>query len=469
MIITDLPNEILLEIYRQGGLDLLASGLPVTCRKFWQLSFENQLWSDSLAHMFRQCYFSAERISAMGAIPTYRSWFYQQLRINRDIAQALDALVFGPGADAESWALKVTSYRLQAAIELEKTIAKPKTIAHFHWASWLLEAVFRLEGVYRLLELSTENDYGNALIANPLKHVEALLFLRLGRRPKAFLDAMTTDWSEVAGEGPKEEQIMRVVKGVQALAQRLGIKNDYYSTLLRSVVFVHVASEVWEDKDIKLFTFPGASFCCINNGESVVFVDFNRQGKLRTVEEVRDIMTYAQVVDGAMHFGISFYDIMATTYVWRTLPTENRKSILGLIEHAAIDVSIRKQKQYPNLYPNLVHRIINKNIADIELSPPVPLSRQPTGNALQSGMVCQVLGLGQVPEPVVVLEVFEHDCVVLRGSQVRSVESSRLIPGYDGKVKTEAGLMLPDIDVDKSVLGEYFITYDPRSQTFLPA
>lgn len=472
MSLLSLPNEVLLQIYAYGGLEILASGLPFTCKRLYELSFDDQLWQGSLTEMFSQCYYSAERRSVLGVIPGYRKWFYQQLKVNARVARALDTLVYEAPAEAEAVVLQVVSHRLPALVQLEASIKQPKTLAHFHWASWLQSVVCRLEGVYRLLELSTENDCGNAMVKEPIKHVEALLFLRTGVRPYEFQNAMTADWSNVI-QGPDNlhDQVLAVMSEIRKISNKLGIKNDYYATLLKCTLFAHIAYDIWDDVDATLFTFPGVTYVCVRRGQEWLFVDFQappQSPKIRTLQEVRDLMSYARVSEQDVQLGVSFRDLMATTYVWHTMPSENRRSILGLIEHAALEVPVRKLQMHPGLYEAVAKRIILKNIDDVHLTPQMPLSRRPTGLVFRPGMVCQIAGVRPL-ESVVVLESLDDSCTVLRGSQVRTVLSSMLVPGYDGKVKRDRGLVVPDIDADLTILGEYFLSYDPQHQAFNPA
>lgn len=472
MHLLDLPNEILLQIYSAGGLDILASGLPLSCRRLYNLSFDDQLWQGSLTEWFHECYFSAERVSVLGVIPGYRKWFYQQLKVNSYVVRALDTLVYEAPTEVEPIVHQVISCRLPALVQLEASIQQPKTLAHFHWASWLKEIVCRMEGVYRLLELSTENDCGNGTVKEPIKHIEALLFLRLGIRPYEFQNALYADWSQiVAQHHTLSDQTVAVMDELKKISSKLGVKTDFFATLLKCTLFCSIAYDIWDDIEATLFTFPGVTYVCLRRNQDWMFIDFQaapQSPRIRTLQEVRDLMAYAQVSDADVQLGVSFRDLMATTYVWHTLPSENRRGILGLIEHAALEVPVRRLQMHPGLYEAIAKRVILKNIDEIHLTPQMPLSRRPTGLLYRPGMVCQIVGMGR-PEAVVVLESSSDSCMVLRGSQVRTVLSSMLVPGYDGKVRRDRGLILPDIDADMTVLGEYFLDYDPRQQAFNPA
>lgn len=475
MSIQKLPDELILLIYQLGGPEVFSTGISESCKRFWSLSHDEGLWGSWLLPLFTARCLTPQQVLS---IPDVRSWYLAISAVRYRIIQTIDEMVIETHKEndpqsMEGWVTRIVRHRLSCMDGLMAVKANPRTLAHYHWAHWLIDISYRLEGLRRLLDFTCQDNWGNGDVEVPLEQVLALSMLRLGRSPEHIMSLLFVG-NDLSSDLPQEEEVtenhIALIASLvdQACTADLGTKRDYFSALIRATVLVHIARGLGYTAEI--LSAPMSTYAIVRLQSSEVFVDFMRGGVLRTAEDVRLRLIYQNATAQDVKRGVSLYDILSTTYVWHSMRTSSRRSVLELVDHAARDNNVTSLRQYPQLYENLVTRIVERNIAEVDA--PVRRSRAnsiSSGGTVTTGKVCQLVGGGEQgdgPQCCVVLEEGQDSCLVLRGRELKRIAKQMLNPGYDGKVISVAGLLVPDIEADILVLGQYFVNYNPSSQRF---
>lgn len=529
MHILSLPNELLLKILEYGDAEALTGAIAQTCRRMREISNDPALWLTLLAPHFVTQNLTESQIQQ---ITDFRKWNLLQRAATRRTLEYLDLLANEMDAspeDIEAYVWQILKLRTRAIEGLDLSREAPRTIAHLHWSYWLKETLYRLEGIQLLLGQSMKDDWGNSTVERPIEQIIALYTLRNGQFPVALFNAVHfQQWDPKQTRSgrpiPSNETLVakfagkfsaknggdsrnspdsvcdeRISRAASELAQivigifaRVSSRNDFLAVLGRGALFIELACQVEEHMrwHCRLLKLPFGSYVRIQPsvGEAF-FVDFQREGKLRMLDEIKERIDQVRG-SGSVHYGVSLYDTLATSYVWHTAPTSTRRCVLDLIEHAANDVKVTHLAKAPRLYANLVRRIINRNVSEVENA---PISRTvssvslacmagsvPSG-WLRKGKIVRVL-TGDHTDAIelpsrsesdvsqqnlgVVIEVSDGSVLVLRGSELIRVIEQMLQPVSHLPSTIVSGLVVPDIGVDLCMVGQHFKAYNSSKERF---
>lgn len=526
MQILSLPNELLFKIFEYGGVDALMGPPAQTCRRMREISNDPALWLNLLAPHFVTQNLTESQIQQ---ISDFRKWNFAQRAATRRTLENLDLLANEMDAspeDIEAYAWQILKLRMRAIEGLDSTQDAPRTIAHLHWSFWLKEILYRLEGIQLLLDLSTNDNWGNGIVERPIEQIIALYALRNGRFPMSLFNAVHfQQWDpkharsglpankiEISpakfarkfstknrGDSRELPNLDRNKTSSRAaaadLAQivisifaRVSSRNDFLAVLGRGALFIELACQIEEQMqwNCRLLKLPFGSYVCVQfSNDDTFFVDFQREGKLRMLEEIKDRINQVRS-SGSVHYGVSLYDTLATSYVWHTAPTSTRHCVLDLIEHAANDVKVTQLSRAPRLYTNLVRRIINRNVTEVENA---PISRTVSSASLagmvgsvpggwpRKGNVVRILAGDHTDAAVlpsedshsnlgVVIQVSDGSVLVLKGSEMVRVIKKMLQPVSHLSLTFVRGLYVPDIGVDLCMVGQHFKAFNALKERF---
>jgi len=472
----ELPNEVLLNIFSYGGPKALLGGLSQTCHLLRAISNDSELWREILLPQLYEQFISSAQIREINL----REWLLKQQVYTAHTRVALDDLVAGfrtaTPEDLEYYCWQILKRRLKATEALKEASTSPKSLAHYHWAFWLKDVMYRLEGVHRLLALSSRDLWGNGPVENPMDHIIALYLLRTGKFPKTLFDALHNDSLRET-----EEEVRLIASADLALAadvmaakvvevfDTLSTRNDFLSVLGRGCLFMSIWSQLGLGS--RLLKIPLGSYICVYSDidaqllRAPFFLDFQRGGKRRSMAEVRDRLHATGSVK--IQYGVSLYDILATTYTWHQV--RSGASVVDLIEHAANEVQITALNSAPKLYSDLVDRVLKRSKARrFTMSPsvsPVEVAPDP-GEWLQKGKVVQVTLDSESNKFGVVLEVGDGSVLVEINGDHRRVINSMVQPAPSLPLITVAGLAVPDVGLDIMSLGQHFVQYSVVRQRF---
>lgn len=454
-----LPSEVLRLIFRYVGLETLAKGVGEVCHRFRDVSLDPLLWNDAVRQI-------RESIGLGSRADNSRLWFLKHLSKVKEVNRLVDYVVFLKNganwpADVEQVALRVVELRADALDALRAIYDKPCSLAHYYWAQWLYGVVVRLEGVRRLLELSDPEDIGAAAVKEPLEALKAVYMVRNGRFPLDIMREGSYIWRDMECN---HQNIISLVCDIKEQVKVVPCSNRAQLALWSSSLFMLVARRklCW---DSQIISSPICTYCYVRPlASEPLFVDFSSDGVLRSAGEIRDRFMYTGTRSDNVHFGVSIREILCISYAWSSSQISSTPKVLSLIRQAALCAPVPSPKQCPKLYASLVNFIIGGTYANFDekrFSDMLHTSSDiPSGDL---GKLCLIHGgdLG------VIVEMDDKSCLVLKGSQLLRTLRENVTCTFNERYVVRAGLILPDVDVDLFILGQYFMKFDVDAHRFV--
>lgn len=504
MQLLDLPDEVLLIILSYGGFDALSGGPSQCCRRMRELAHDRGLWAPALASLFKEQSLTPEKVDS---IPDLRCWYIEQVSIDRTVYLELDkikqhVLESDSGKSVELiW--QVLQYGMRAIHALFQERVVPRSMFHYHWAFWLLRRTYQLEGTRMLMNIYSETNKGMDPIANPFDVLVALFMIKNKNNTllamtdlnyiitgSASLFGPAFPLEEVSKKKP-HDQLIASVEYVNMHFKSFLDEKCYLVDLAKGSYLMYFVSNFF-DWDTKLITVPHGSFVMVDvqrNGKELYFVDFKRDGRLRTLGEIRDQLNFAGV-SGKVRYGISLHDILNEAESFQSEDCAER-----IYCYATKFAEPNPLAYAPHLYEYLVGRVVFKDASHITGCDIQPhLTSQTWGAAsfewLQVGKVVRFFNsVSRVPinrqteslgddmtndtetsedsEFGVILETNEMSALVLCRNEQRRLSKSELHPGGAVPLVRIAGLLVPDIGANLDILGEYFYSYDVQCEKFV--
>lgn len=462
-----LPSEVLEQIFRYIDLETLVNGVSEVSRRLREISLDQSLWKDNVQTI-------RMGLDLAPVTSDYRMWFLCHTAKTKKVRMIVDAIIYSRCASASSdWSgnveglsWHVIKYGTEALTALREIRSRPPTFAHYYWALWLHDVVVRLEGISRLLAL-----YSDSLVAieDPMNHLRALHMLCHGGLNPDIGELLTScDWPDLECN---RHAIANIASRIYEISRSMPWNDIGLSSLTCNVLFVHVARQKlgWISR---VLTGPNCAYSYVKSamGESI-FVDFARGGALRSAGDLRDRLVYSGARSDQIHFGLSLYDILTISYTLHDLTSTCQASLTDLIKQIALRSHVPAGRQCPKLYPNLVRRAIARKECNGELREFCTLLRSHNQNTrgnlhrfpFREGEVCSIDRQGYC----VIVEDDGSSCLVLKGSQLLRVQKSSLSADFRGPCIEKYGLVVPDIDVDLDLLGQYFMKYNAETSRFV--
>lgn len=506
MQLLDLPDEILLIIFSCGGFEALSGGPSQCCKRLRELAQDRGLWAKALEPLFEEQFITSEKVDT---IPNLRSWYIEQHSIDQAVFCGLDNIERhareANSRQAVELVWQVLQYGLRATHCLFQERVVPRSMSHFHWAYWLLERTYQLEGIRMLVKIYSETDKGTEFVENPFDHLVALFMIKckdpfLQVADQSFPASVSLSCrnsmfsSEAVFKKESCKQIIALVDNVDVRFKSALNERGFLVDLAKGSLFMRIVSRYF-DWNTKLITVPNGSFVMVDlhrDGKELYFVDFKRDGRLRTLSEIRDQLNVAGV-SGRVRYGISLNDILG--YADNFQPEDCAERIYCFAMKFAESSPLAYA---PHLYEHLVDRIVNHDesyhtSSNIQHQSIPVNSSQSTDSIewLQVGKVVRFLDsvsdaspLRQADQPGddvmtddeitsetesigVILETNASSALVLHRNALRRMNKSELQPCNSVPLVRIAGLLVADIGADLDVLGEYFYSYDVENMQFV--